>query len=464
MDRDTMIEKAEAAVEAAREVAEGDWRRPAYHFRPVAQWMNDPNGTVYHDGWYHVFYQHHPFDAHWGPMYWGHARSRDLVRWEHLPIALWPSKELDETGCFSGCAAVNGRGEPMLFYTSVSHGRGPDGKMVMRKPFEQWAAVGDAEWKTWRKHPGNPVLELMTPGLPEMREDWRDPFIFQEGGRTFMVVGMCGAGTPLFEAEDEGLEKWAYQGLMSDISAECPNFLKVGQKWLYLCSPFASVEYFVGDFSLETLKFTVEGHGLLDGGEGGNGRFYASNVLYDAAGRCVLFGWVVGPHGPGWAGCLALPRELWVDEGGLPRQRPVVELEALRGEMALTEGTLQDAQMEVQAPQGNRLELRARFYRRGDAGCGLQFVWAETGAMAEMSFGAEGCRVLGVERDMRLQEDEALEVRVFLDGCVMEVFAGDGRLAVAKVVEPGEAGPIVEALVVGEAEVRVEAWEMEGIW
>lgn len=352
----------------------------------------------------------------------------------------------------------------MLFYTSVSHGRGPDGKMVMRKPFEQWAAVGDAEWKTWRKHPGNPVLELMTPGLPEMREDWRDPFIFQEGGRTFMVVGMCGAGTPLFEAEDEGLEKWAYQGLMSDISAECPNFLKVGQKWLYLCSPFASVEYFVGDFSLETLKFTVEGHGLLDGGEGGNGRFYASNVLYDAAGRCVLFGWVVGPHGPGWAGCLALPRELWVDEGGLPRQRPVVELEALRGEMALTEGTLQDAQMEVQAPQGNRLELRARFYRRGDAACGLQFVWPGTGTMAEMNFGAEGCRVLGVQREFGLKADEALEVRVFLDGCVMEVFAGDGRLAVTKVVEPGEGGPVVEALVVGEAEVRVEAWEMEGIW
>jgi len=74
--------------------------RPGYHIAPPAGWMNDPNGVVYFRGEYHVFYQHYPFEAKWGPMYWGHAKSADLVHWQHLPIALAPGDECDRDGCF----------------------------------------------------------------------------------------------------------------------------------------------------------------------------------------------------------------------------------------------------------------------------------------------------------------------------------------------------------------------------
>ena len=83
-----------AARRAAEPRAASDPTRPAYHFHPPAGWMNDPNGTIYHSGWYHLFYQHNPFGDRWGSIHWGHARSRDLVRWEHLPIALGPNREL----------------------------------------------------------------------------------------------------------------------------------------------------------------------------------------------------------------------------------------------------------------------------------------------------------------------------------------------------------------------------------
>src|SRR5580765_20545 len=114
------IARAMASVAEAAPRAEADPTRPVYHFRPPANWMNDPNGPIYHKGYYHMFYQHNPYGDKWGNMHWGHARSRDLVRWEHLPIALWPSKEAGEEHVFSGCALINDQGQPMIFYTSIA--------------------------------------------------------------------------------------------------------------------------------------------------------------------------------------------------------------------------------------------------------------------------------------------------------------------------------------------------------
>ena len=81
---------ATASLRAAVGLAARDPERPVYHFRPPANWTNDPNGTIYYKGWHHLFYQLNPTAPRGGNQHWGHARSRDLVNWEHLPIALWP--------------------------------------------------------------------------------------------------------------------------------------------------------------------------------------------------------------------------------------------------------------------------------------------------------------------------------------------------------------------------------------
>src|SRR5438552_13308335 len=104
------IARAMSSIAQAAGAAAADSRRPLYHFHPPANWMNDPNGPIYHQGYYHLFYQHNPYGEQWGHMHWGHARSRDLVRWEHLPIALWPSADKGEEHCFSGCATLDGLG------------------------------------------------------------------------------------------------------------------------------------------------------------------------------------------------------------------------------------------------------------------------------------------------------------------------------------------------------------------
>src|ERR1700733_13010068 len=167
------IGRASAAIQAAVPRTEADPAHPIFHITSPAQWMNDPNGPIFYKGYYHIFYQLHPFSDGDGPKYWGHVRSRDMAKWEELPIALCPSTELGEAGVWSGCCTINCLGEPMIFYTSVAPGKSP------QTHSEQWAAIGDDDLITWRKLSSNPVLseELNHGGKIY---DWRDPFIFHE--------------------------------------------------------------------------------------------------------------------------------------------------------------------------------------------------------------------------------------------------------------------------------------------
>jgi sucrose-6-phosphate hydrolase SacC (GH32 family) len=144
------IARAEAAMRAAEPVAADDPLRPGFHFRPAAQWMNDICGALWHEGWYHIFYQFNPFAdrCDWSCVNacWGHARSRDLVHWEQLPIAVAPSLEEGNYQCVSGCATLRADGTPMLFYGHTPLPR-PDGT---RPPRQQWAALPlDPELRTW---------------------------------------------------------------------------------------------------------------------------------------------------------------------------------------------------------------------------------------------------------------------------------------------------------------------------
>nr|WP_260115473.1 hypothetical protein [Paenibacillus sp. YPD9-1] len=121
-DENRDVERGEShnRQEAGKEQLREDHYRLRYHFMPPAGWMNDPNGLIFFKGEYHIFYQYHPHEAKWGPMHWGHAKSKDLITWEHLPIALAPSEyyDLGESGgygCWSG-SAVDDNGVLTLVY------------------------------------------------------------------------------------------------------------------------------------------------------------------------------------------------------------------------------------------------------------------------------------------------------------------------------------------------------------
>ncbi|MBO7455464.1 MAG: glycoside hydrolase family 32 protein, partial [Paludibacteraceae bacterium] len=148
--------------------------RPVYHHTPAYGWMNDPNGLIYHNGRYHLFYQHDPYDTHWNNMHWGHAVSTDLIHWEELPIVFYP----DEYGdMFSGSMVVDehntagfGSGAFVAIYTSTAPRQA------------QNIAYSLDEGMTWRKL-GAPVL--WGDG------DFRDPKVFWHDGRQCWLMALA---------------------------------------------------------------------------------------------------------------------------------------------------------------------------------------------------------------------------------------------------------------------------------
>ena len=149
--------------------------QPRFHVTGGIGWINDPNGFAPYKGEYHLFFQYHPYDTKWGPMHWGHVKTRDFIHWERLPAALAPDTEYDRNGCFSGGAVELPDGRHLLMYTGVRCARRRNGKIDEYQT--QCLAIGDGV--DYEKLPCNPVIDASQ--LPEggSVHDFRDPKIWQ---------------------------------------------------------------------------------------------------------------------------------------------------------------------------------------------------------------------------------------------------------------------------------------------
>lgn len=456
-----------SAVAAVAPRAQADPARPIYHVTAPAQWINDPNGPIFHKGYYHLFYQHYPFSDAGGPKYWGHVRSRDLVKWEHLPIALWPSTEKGESEIWSGCATINGNGQPMIFYTSIAQGKNAGDHA------EQWAALGDDDLITWQKHPANPILTEQLHGGVKVN-DWRDPFIFHHEGRTFMVLGgnlNAGKGgeavVNIYEAENAALTQWKYRGILfhhpdkEAASAECPNFFQIGKQWVLFVSPYGKVQYFVGDFNAKTCRFEPKTRGEVDHA----GTFYAPNTLLQSDGKRIVWGWIMGfPNGHGWNGCLSLPRVLSLSKEGKLLQKPAPQLTKLRGERLSWKTRRLDNRSEtLTLPKTNTWELSAEIDLNTAKGFRLNFKSAaKDSPPITVSFDGSQFEAVGVKAPFT---GKKLHLRIFLDHSVMEVFVND-EVCITRIVPVMDANATLEVSAIGgEAQFKhLEMWPMKTIW
>lgn len=441
-----LVATAETAIAAAERVAASDRRRPVFHFRSPGQWMDDPNGIICHEGLYHVMYSLNPHSSEhragmvyktavrvWDPesedwtggiTVWGHARSRDLLHWEHLPIALYPQVGRGEHFIWFGCTAVSGLGVPTAIYTAIGPQLRPEDSA------QQWGAIGSADLVAWEPLP-EPLLTDAIHGEQTLRE-WRDPFVFADGDRTFMVLGAQEVtvdgpvpAVALYEATSPALDAWRYRGVVfrrpgcGVPSAECPNLFRLGDRWVLLVSPHGPVEWYVGDLDVKECRFVATASGLVDHST----HYYATNVMRDGEAEPILWAAIEGFTGTaGWNGALSLPRRIGVRDGEL-WQRPSAEVERLRGQAARADtevragssaalGTVRDGTADVEVEVGQ------------DPAGG--FAVRLSGADGDVTVAIEGtrCTVGGHGVDLRRRLARTA-LRIVVDRTVVEVYVDE---------------------------------------
>lgn len=328
--------------------------RPAIHFTPQKNWINDPNGLVYFEGEYHLFYQYNPYGMTWGHMSWGHAVSSDLLHWEELDVAI-PEREFM---AFSGCALVDwknksglgdGINPPLLAFYTAYH---DDTKIQA-----QHLAYSHDKGRTWQEYIGNPIIDLNL-------MDFRDPCVFwhPESERWVMAIALSkDHKVQVYNSTD--LKKWTLVGEFGPFGNtqgqwECPALFKVdiegedGNAWVLkidvdnnMIGGGSGSQYFMGEFNGKTFVPQISNDNVTAFTTDFGGDFYAAITWNDLPAEHtapVWIGWFSN-HQTGksfptfpWRGSMTLPRELFgFRENGELRlgQRPISNLEKLRSDI-----------------------------------------------------------------------------------------------------------------------------------
>lgn len=435
-----------------------DPRRPQYHLLPAANWMNDPNGPIYWNGQYHMFYQYNPDGAYWGNMHWGHAVSPDMVHWKHLPVALAPTPGgPDAEGCFTGTAVVQD-GRVTILYTGVSAAPLREATIKDAAPplreTQCLAVAVDTDLQTWRKAP-EPVIAV-PPAQFEVN-GFRDPSPWRQGEWWYTVTasGLANKGGAVLLYRSRDLRNWEFMHILAQRDRagraafdsfdpwevwECPEFFPLGDWHVLIFSTAGKTYWQTGKLDEKTMLFHAEQAGILD-----YGSFYAAKTQLDKAGNRIVWGWVPETRpleefkAAGWAGLMSLPRTLSVAGDGRLRVRVADAVSQLRGREQSLSFTADE--------EGNRRQIDAL---RIAQCCGELYVKARRGAepfalaLAGTAEGAGSWMTIGYHPDHRdqvwidgrplslsLENTDELELHLYVDGSVIELLV-NGQIAWTK--------------------------------
>jgi len=481
--------------------------RPQYHFSPAANWMNDPNGMVYYEGEYHLFYQYYPDSTVWGPMHWGHAVSSDLVSWEHLPIALFP----DELGyIFSGSAVIDWNntsglgvdGNPPMIAIFTHHlmaGEKEEGNVKFQY---QSIAFSNDKGRTWTKYKGNPVIE--NPGI----RDFRDPKVSWIGDQWVMVFA-AGDHIQFYASQNlidwEHLSDWGLGHGAQGRPWECPDFFTLEVpgtdevKYVLIVSigkdasnGGSGTQYFIGDWDGKTFTNDNKAEEVLwlDFGKDNYAGVTWADVP-DEDGRRLFMGWMSN-----WQYAQVVPTELWRSAMTLPRElklentnlgprlinMPVEELGKLEKSRegvetkVYTENTviyqsedehLLKLELEFELPQKGMVEVR--FSNSHDESLSVGYNVSEKTYFVDRSFAGDD----GFSKEFAdyhvadaAYEKENIKLLLYLDHSSIEMFADGGKCVMTEIFFP--TAPFDKVELITEAnDVKLQKGAisvLKGIW
>lgn len=454
---------------------------PNFHLAGRVGWINDPNGLVFYKGWYHAFYQHHPYGVEWGPMHWGHARSKDMIVWQQLPIALAPEGVEDKDGCFSGSAVVN-NDELSLIYTGHKFSNNSTREEDL---YQVQCLATSCDGIHFTRH--GIIVET-----PQNIHHFRDPKVWQEGERWYMVVGVREEDIGyvyLYSSLD--LRKWHHEGVLakSETSTmgymwECPDFFKIEDKYVLLFSPqgikrdgydyvnlFQS-GYIIGhwapgqEFKQETAFIECD-HG---------DSFYAPQTFLAEDNRRVLIGWMamwennMPESQDGWAGQLTLPREITLNHSkNRLIQKPIKELDNYQHNRQQHNFSLKNKQHIID-PNCHYADIVLTLDRLSAS----EQYGLSLGEGARLYIDSQAARLIlernypdynvVSKRSIKLPDSEKIHLRLIFDKSSLEVFVNDGDYVLSSRLYPceDEGGRALKAFSWGgEAVFSIEAWQLD---
>jgi len=468
------------------------------HFSPKSKWMNDPNGMVYSNGVYHLFYQHYPDSNIWGPMHWGHATSKDLVHWEHQPIALYP----DTLGyIFSGSAVLDvkntsgfGKDGSVPLVAIFTHHNAKEEKTGTSTYQNQSIAYSLDEGKTWTKYANNPVLK--NPGI----KDFRDPKVFWYAPENKWVMSVALALEKKIQFyQSKNLKEWSLLssfGPVGDTSGiwECPDLFQVpvagssGQKkWVLMHSPAPYMQYFVGEFDGTNFKSENPASVIYRPDYGPD--FYAA-IMFNGLPPSMLpvgIGWVNNwtyaneiPTKP-WRGAMSLSRTMQVKKIGeewilyqLPMQRynelqydgkswknisvnekwsvPGTETAAYASEIIIDPNQRKDITIDI-------------------AGGALLLTYDDSASVFILKRGGNNA-FQNAEFDKRSEysakirrTNNPLRIKLYFDHSIAEAYVNDGEVVMTAQIFPQKENlPMVIKSTKGATIPSIKCWKMHSIW
>jgi len=439
--------------------------RPQFHFSPKKNWMNDPNGLVYQDGVWHLFFQYNPESNIWGNMTWGHAVSDDLMHWQQVDHALHP----DEMGTmFSGCAIVDkentagfGKDALLFFYTAAGDYVDP------RVPFTQCIAYSTDNGKQLTKYEGNPVVEWIA-GTN------RDPKVIWHEGSAHWIMALYLDKDRYCLLRSTDLTTWEqFQELRLEGDDECPDFFPLTdesgeERWILWG---ASGIYKVGSF--DGTEFTPDTQARV--GEHGPAGYAAQTWSDTPDGRRIQISWLrdgLYPEMP-FNHHMSIPVELTLAGSGndvtLVRW-PVPEVESVRAQsksfdqqvvvakkpyIVETDAKLLDVSFDISKQDSSSLYVIIR-------GQYMMFDWTK----GQLSFMSSGLKSTPAESGVPIPEGDRLSVRLLIDKTSIEIFLNQGMVSASFNFLPGA---YIDPLVIQSRDSEqtidnLEVHELSSIW
>ncbi|WP_223066144.1 GH32 C-terminal domain-containing protein [Paenibacillus caui] len=458
-----------------RTIYDGDPYRPQYHFTAPNHWMNEPHAPFYYNGKYHLFYQFNPFGPFWHQIHWGHAVSGDMMHWEDAPIALAPSEEMAaRDGVWSGSASFDSNGNPVLFYTAGHDDWTPNQMTGIARPSD----LTDVNLQNWNMKAEPVTIQaagLQTSKGPVMFGQFRDPFVWKEGNTWYQLVGsgVEGVGGTALLYTSSDMENWTYQKelFVGDKSIypktgdvwEMPSLTPVTNpatgetKHLFMICPYFTSPspyaarytfYWIGHWDAGSLTFTPD-HAeprIFDYGEhltgaqafiAPNNRTIVTDIIQDRRSEQEKFD-------SGWAHGAGLPLQLFLKDSATLGVRPVDETQNARESLLvdLQNVTTQEANNALSSVQSDLLEIEVTLDVSGTRHSGVKVLKAPDVAEETFILYNNDTQTINVDRGrsslhpsiekgvqggpLALQNNK-INLRIFVDKSMLEVFAGETK-------------------------------------